>query len=217
MCYNGLVVQTKSSTSKLSFLLILPLLVVIIAVSFFLGKRSTPNKIVNTEITPTEIPSISPVVAQQSDIVMVDTDVLIEEDLYSIKLPQGWKKVSDKTMEDNYEDRVIRYENSASSFFEVVVDPPGRGVGSDETWVYNYNEANSKLVFNRETTPCGSGESPFCEAGNNNLNIYITTLDGNDSPKIKGHHYIFFTGNTRQEKNIDKQIYRDIVEGIVFK
>ncbi|MEK7168537.1 MAG: hypothetical protein AAB532_02275 [Patescibacteria group bacterium] len=217
------------TVTTLSKLLAITLFILLPFIGFYLGMNY--QKFIDTQfyyieelaqpkltITPTGSSPTS--IIEKLNITSTQTKLLKSEDLYSISLPQGWKKVKE-TSESPYGSKPknylnIRYENLDGDFLNIEINTPGTGFGADELWLYSFDENKNSIIVTKDKSYKGcivSDESPMCVGGDNILSIVILGKD----QKIKSNNYFFYAGNLNKEQHVDTNIYKQILESIVFK
>lgn len=170
----------------------------LIAQSRLSGRQSTDELVKTVEIDATD--------SSEQVLVLFNSD-----DLYTINLPKGWKKV-DEEKNSKVNQLTVRYENLNGDYLVVNVNPIGYGFSSDETWEAILNSSQNGILINKKWTPCGQEESGFCSKGDNKFTIGVKVGES-----IKSNNYFFLVGNDNQESRIDANIYKKILESIVFK
>lgn len=208
--------KTKKSHKALFFLLgifIVLILVGGVGGGYYLGRSS-----IIKELNPSSpaIPPKDPDVFKGSP-TPTPIKILKSEELYSINLPTGWKKVSEKNRSDYndspYNDLSVLYENLNDDYLLVTVNPSGYGVGADQSWSYELTQDKNKIKIISSEPLCTSAEG-MCSIGNNKLEILIKSTK---ESAIKSNDYYFLAGNKKNETNVNTDIYKQILEGIVFK
>ena len=154
------------------------------------------------EETPTTVPSPAPD--------QTATMQTIDEELFSIQLSISWKKVPSQ---ENSGKQNFRYEDGNGNYFEVDIDPFGRGVVVDQTWEYDINTTKDGIRIAQENK-CDNPNSPFCSINNNRMDILIKD---SESEPLHNHTYVFFAGNTQKKSGVDLQIFRDILTSFKAK
>jgi len=139
------------------------------------------------------------------------TSNTVKEDLFSVILPVGWTKVSKNTATgrecDTGNNTEYHYQDSAGNYFDVCVDPVGRGLSTDITWVLVRTSTGFKIKTEGEQ--CVKTEEGYpCPAGDNKLFMFLKTDDGGE---LNNHTYYFTAGNTKKETGVNLEIFRDII------
>ncbi len=211
-------VTTFSKILALSLFTILPF------VGFYLGmnyqKKIDSIKMIyeSSKIIYNGNPIISPSLSHT--ISSTPKENLKSEDLYSIKLPEGWIKTKE-TNESPYGEKPknylsVRYENLNGDFLNLEANKPGSGYGADELWNYTFDNNSRSLKVSKDSTYQGCNmykDMGMCTGGDNIFSLVII----GENQKIGSNEYFFYAGNIKKEQNINTDIYKQIIESIVFK
>jgi len=178
------------------------LLLGLIYLGFNYQKSANTTKIENVDYLITSTPTNNPLPT-----ISVITNFKVEN-YYDLTLPAGWSKTREEiqgTMATVY------YADMNGNFLEIEINPYGRGFASDEIWLYELNSSGDGIKIVEEHK---CSDSPYCPTGDKKFSIGIKNKN---AYYIKNNHYFFFAGNTNSETGVDTNIYKNILESIIFK
>lgn len=201
--------STHASDQRGVALVEIALVVLVIAVLAIVGYKvyqaRSDNPVSQTEQkAPAEGPKDTPSNQSQPETSQPPNETATE-DLFSVTIPASWTKVDKKDSCRDAGGRSYYYEGSDGNFFDVCIDPMGRGTNSDVTW--RLSPTSSGFSIATESPLCKAGEG-LCDAGNGKFNIFMSAQGAN---KLNGHDYYFFAGNTLKEAGVDQQVFRDVL------
>ncbi len=132
----------------------------------------------------------------------------IDEATFSLTLPEGWSEVTEEKIAHTECDGSSKnyYQDTAGNYFDVCVDPLGRGVSVDQSWVIKKNGSGFSFVSASELCDA-SDESGHCGIGNSKLEVLLKAEDN----LINSHYYYFQTGNEKKETGVDTAIFKTIL------
>ncbi len=144
----------------------------------------------------------------------------VAEDLLTLTLPAGWTKVSESKYKDlpSCGSQTYHYADDNGNFFDICVDPPGRGVDADASWILAKSGKGFKITSeNPQCAKSVGDEAMFCAAGDDMFLLGMAPMEAGSSATISGHTYYFFAGNIKKETGVDLEPYRRIVTSIQVK
>lgn len=145
---------------------------------------------------------------------MVENEFI--EITFSLKLPSGWKKVNEESVNENApgDYNLIEYEDENGNYFSVYYDS-GRfgdlGVG-DSLWSLEMTLQNGIRIVSEEELCKTKNEVHslyYCSPDDNRLDILGEGASG--ILEIASHTYYFRFGNIAGNNNVDLGAFRDIL------
>ena len=147
-----------------------------------------------------------------TDSAIVYSSNTIQADTYSIGLPSNWASITTQHGKCGSE---ATYGDSKGDYFDVCVDPVPIDFAADLVWRIGQTPHGFRLTDSNENycSIAGSG----CAVGDNALSIGILPGSSSTYTNHAKHQYFFFAGNSKQERGINLQIFRDILASFRLK
>ncbi|HET6922507.1 MAG TPA: hypothetical protein VFI16_05105 [Anaeromyxobacteraceae bacterium] len=147
---------------------------------------------------------------------------------YSLSVPSTWRVRS--SVDERFVGEEFRevYGDPDGYWFQVIVDPPGSDVGMpDAFWGCVYISADDRIDIVREDPICRRppededevDEEARPDAGPPDTCFPISggVVLGTDIMRIGDHVFEFTFGHTKRSKDLDLQLFRDILRSFRLK
>ncbi len=144
---------------------------------------------------------------------------VVRTPFYSLSIPATWRVVDDRFVGETFQEA---YGDSEGYWFQVIVDPPGSDVGMpDAFWGCVYVSAEDRVAIVREDPPCRRPpEDEFETTDEKRLDggraESCLPIEGGvdfstDILRIGDHVFEFTFGHSRRSKELDLQVFRDVL------